>query len=61
MLKFSDQSVMLFKGEAIPVWCPCGEIYQPELNSESSLCPRCDHHNKHDQTIALKQSWDEPL
>lgn len=49
MIVFPDRTVMLNEGEVIPVWCPCGEIYQPQAGTRVSWCPTCRKVNKHAQ------------
>jgi hypothetical protein len=60
MVKHPDGSIYLEAGEAIPVWCPCGEIYQPELHSECSDCPRCGTLHLHYQEELAVRFLDEP-
>jgi Zn finger protein HypA/HybF involved in hydrogenase expression len=47
MIRVSDDIVYLVKGESVPVWCNCGHVYQPELDSELSDCPECGRVNVH--------------
>lgn len=47
MRKNADGTVYLEKGEAIPCFCACGEVYQPALDSEWSRCPTCGRENVH--------------
>jgi len=44
-----DGKVWLQKGEAVPVFCACGAIYQPALGAESSICPECSYENHFDK------------
>ena len=40
MQTLKDGRVILFSGEVTPVLCSCGRLYQPEIDSDSSRCPR---------------------
>jgi hypothetical protein len=42
-----DGKVWLEYGELIPVFCDCGNIYQPIEGSESSRCSSCGVTNDH--------------
>ena len=46
--------IQLESGEPIPVYCSCRHIYQPELNSEWSQCPKCFKDNIHYVKIGWK-------
>ena len=41
------RKIALSNGEAVPVICACDKVYQPELQSELSNCPRCGKVNVH--------------
>lgn len=43
-----ENRVYLEKGEIVPVFCSCGEVYQPEKDSECSDCPKCGRLNHHE-------------
>lgn len=47
MIVLPDRTVMLNEGEVIPVWCGCGNIYQPKAQTRFSKCPQCKNTNWH--------------
>lgn len=49
MIVLPDRTVLLREGEAAPVECECGAIYQPRPGSADSLCPECGALNIHAQ------------
>jgi hypothetical protein len=45
-----DGSVYLEKGDKFPVFCGCGNVYQPNAaESFSSGCPKCRRRNIHSE------------
>ena len=42
------ETVSLKRGETIPVWCECGNIYKPPESSKSSVCMMCEKLNEHE-------------
>lgn len=51
-----DGTILLEKGETLPMECPCGHLYIPEAGSERSVCPKCGKRNEHSE-----QEWVETM
>lgn len=56
MIVLPDGSYLLNAGESIPFSCVCGLVYQPEIESECSNCPNCNHLNihAHQEVVAVE-------
>ncbi len=40
MQTLNDGRVTVLAGETVPVFCSCGHVYQPQIDSDLSQCPR---------------------